>query len=149
MKTEAKLIIPNTAKSPGDAARALQVTCRDCAAAFGGYTVTQGDGGWMDPAGVLITEPVSILTVACENTIAAMDILDTIADNVGHWARQDCIYIVYPNGRVYIRDTAHLWNDEGKIKRSDVAGISETLARRPHRATWGDTEGRHDEAIYS
>ena len=100
---EAKLIIPQSCKAA--MAYALPVI----ADLFGGSTVTEGSGSWKDGAGKLVIEPVSIITIACTDSLATMDHLDAIADDIGRLGKQDCVYIRYPNGRVYLRDTKDTW----------------------------------------
>lgn len=100
--------------------REATIICPDHAAAleyakgqaidwFGGVTVTHGEGAWRDDAGKVIAEPVHILAIACEETITNYGLLDTLADRIGKLACQQCVYIRYPNGRVTLRATAHLW----------------------------------------
>ena len=114
---EAKIIVPNTAKAPGDAARALQFALKACASTFGGYTATQAQGGWINDAGELIEEPVTVITIACEANLAtnAMTIneaLRWIALRVGRIAAQDCIYVQQPDGEVILYQTRELWDKE-------------------------------------
>ena len=113
---EAKIIIPNTAKAPGDAARALQFALKACASTFGGYTATQAQGGWINDAGELIEEPVTIITVACGDKAAdgmtGNEALRWIALRVGRIAAQDCVYVQQPDGEVILYPTRELWDKE-------------------------------------
>ena len=111
---EAKIIVPNTAKAPGDAARALQFALKACASTFKGYTATQGNGGWINDAGDLIEEPVTVITVACDDKVAdgmtSNDALRWIALRVGRIAAQDCVYVQQPDGEVILYPTRELWD---------------------------------------
>ena len=119
---EAKIIVPNTAKAPGDAARALQFAIKACASTFGGYTATQAQGGWINDAGDLIEEPVTVITIAWEANLAtnangalAMTVneaLRWIALRVGRIAAQDCVYVKQPDGEVILYPTRELWDKE-------------------------------------
>ena len=111
---EAKIIVPNTAKAPGDAARALQFALKACASTFGGYTATQAQDGWINDAGDLIEEPVTVITVAGHpNAGVDMTIneaLRWIALRVGRIAAQDCVYVQQPDGEVILYPTRELWD---------------------------------------
>ena len=113
---EAKIIIPNTAKAPGDAARALQFALKACASTFGGYTATQAQGGWINDAGELIEEPVTVITVACGPNagvgMTSNEVLRWIALRVGRIAAQDCVYVQQPDGEVILYPTRELWDKE-------------------------------------
>ena len=111
---EAKIIIPNTAKAPGDAARALQFALKACASTFGGYTATQAQGGWINDAGELIEEPVTVITVACGPNagVDGDEALRWIALRVGRIAAQDCVYVQQPDGEVILYPTRELWDKE-------------------------------------
>ena len=113
---EAKIIIPNTAKAPGDAARALQFALKACASTFGGYTATQAQGGWINDAGELIEEPVTVLTIAGHSNagvgMTINEALRWIALRVGRIAAQDCVYVQQPDGEVILYPTRELWDKE-------------------------------------
>ena len=100
---EAKLIIPQSCKAAMGYAL-LVIDDR-----FGGSTVTEGSGSWKDDTGKLVIEPVYVITIACTDSLVTMESLDAIADNIGRLGKQDCVYIRYPNGRVYLRDTKDTW----------------------------------------
>ncbi len=97
---QATIIVPSSEQA------ALSYAKRQAAKLFGGYTITQGQGGWIDASGALIDEPVSILTIACEPCEAANAKLDHIADEIGHIGRQDAVFVSYPTGDVAIRNTS-------------------------------------------
>ena len=84
---EAKIIIPNTAKAPGDAAR-----------------------------GELIEEPVTVLTIAGHSNagvgMTINEALRWIALRVGRIAAQDCVYVQQPDGEVILYPTRELWDKE-------------------------------------
>ena len=114
---EAKIIVPNTAKAPGDAARALQIALKACASTFKGYTTTLSYSGWINDAGKLIEKPVTVITVACEpilatnaNGMTSNEALHWIALRVGRIAAQDCVYVQQPDGEVILYPTRELWD---------------------------------------
>ena len=113
---EAKIIVPNTAQAPGDAARALQFALKACASTFKGYTATQAQRGWINDAGELIEEPVTVITVACGPDagvgMTSNEALRWIALRVGRIAAQDCVYVQQPDGEVILYPTRELWDKE-------------------------------------
>ena len=111
---EAKIIVPNTAKAPGDAAQALSFALKACASTFGDYTATQAQGGWINDAGELIEEPVTVITVACGPNagVDCDEALRWIALRVGRIAAQDCVYVQQPDGEVILYPTRELWDKE-------------------------------------
>ena len=113
---EAKIIVPNTAKAPGDAAGALQFALKACASTFKGYTATQAQGGWINDAGDLIEKPATVITVVAEDKatdgMTINEALRWIALRVGRIAAQDCIYVQQPDGEVILYQTRELWDKE-------------------------------------
>ena len=111
---EAKIIVPNTAQAPGDAARALQFALKACASTFGGYTATQAQGGWINDAGDLIEEPVTVITVSCDDKVAggltSNAALNWIALRVGRIAAKNAVYVQQPDGEVILYPTRELWD---------------------------------------
>lgn len=63
---------------------ALEQAKRMAAIAFGGYTLCWGDGGWINPAGDLVTEAAAIFLVASDH---ANDVL-AFAQHVGRLFEQ-------------------------------------------------------------
>jgi len=106
---EAKIICPKNAEAPGNARKALKDAIEAATNAFGGVTITEGYGSWKNDAGKVIAEPVAILTMACEDSPANRDAIDDIAIEIGATARQDCVYVKYPNGHVTLLQTDYLW----------------------------------------
>lgn len=74
--------------------------------AFGGCTVANAKGSWVDPQGKLVSEPVWTFTSACEPNEASNRTLEKIARYIGHEGRQQAVYLRYPSGDVSILDTA-------------------------------------------
>ena len=110
---EAKIILPNTAQAPGDAARALQFALKACASTFGGYTATQAQGGWINDAGELIEEPVTVLTIAGHSNAGGLTVneaLRWIALRVGRIAAKNAVYVQQPDGEVILYPTRELWD---------------------------------------
>lgn len=66
---------------------------RDLCAAFGGYTVTEAQGAWMDK-GKLYAEPVMVYQVAYDPRIIPVDLLREMAQFTGKAAKQIAIFIV-------------------------------------------------------
>ncbi len=66
---------------------------RDLCAAFGGYTVTEAQGAWMDK-GKLYAEPVMVYQVAYEPNSTAVSQLKAEARHIGAMAKQIAIFIV-------------------------------------------------------
>jgi hypothetical protein len=68
---------------------------RDLCEHFGGYTVTEGQGGWINGDGELIAEPVAVYQVAYdESKRAAPGIIASIACAAGKTAGQDAMFFV-------------------------------------------------------
>lgn len=74
----------------------------DLAAAFHGYTVTDGHGGWINADGELIAEPVRIYTVAAAATWRDAHALRAIVGSVLDNAGEDAIYWRDFDGTVHI-----------------------------------------------
>jgi len=61
---------------------------------FGGFTVLHGDGGWRDPSGITVTEPVCIITVV---SMSRAKVTEFAAFACRLYA-QDCVLLVLPGG---------------------------------------------------
>lgn len=101
---EGKIIIPATDKAGNvaPARAALRATCINMAEGFGGYTVTDGQGGWIDNQGHLVEEDVKIVTVAYDDYSdpnADMFLLNS-ARQVAADLDQDCVYVKFADGIV-------------------------------------------------
>jgi len=66
---------------------------RTIAQAFGGFTVTEARGGWVNPDGKLFDEPMLRVTIASENTPEQSGKLKQIALNYKSDANQEAVYI--------------------------------------------------------
>lgn len=77
-------------------------------AAFGGFTATQGDGGWFNPTTRKVQqEDVVVYDVAAEEGHSTHVLLDSIADMLLRGSDQYSVYVRYPDGNVHI----HTRND--------------------------------------
>jgi hypothetical protein len=67
----------------------------------GGFTATQGTGGWIDDTGSLVVEPVTIFDCYCapkRDSRYAADFYD-LAKSIAADLHQDCVYLEI-DGRV-------------------------------------------------
>ena len=105
MLKEAKIIVPapTSTMRPRAVARYCE-TMRDIerglVTAFGGFTATPSFGTWRDDSGELVSEPVTVFTVACEDQSKDHATLRRIALYIREKLEQDCVYVKYPNGTV-------------------------------------------------
>lgn len=68
------------------------------AIAFGGYTVHETVGGWVNPAGETIHEPgVSFLIIA-----GGLSEVEKFAQVLGHLLGQESVLLIAPDGRAVI-----------------------------------------------
>ncbi len=75
--------------------RVLSLVCRTFSEKFGGATVTEGRGYYVNFDGNLVTEPVTIIETITDSDPSS--ILDNIADYVKETLRQECVlYTVEP-----------------------------------------------------
>ena len=70
--------------------------------AFGGVTVVNGKGYWLDGSKNLITEAVKLYTVACEDIDLTYFNLKAIALEAKADGAQDKQYLRYPTGKVVL-----------------------------------------------
>lgn len=68
-------------------------------AQFGGYTETQGQGGWVGKKGAA-ADPIVIFDVAMEPTLVNAANLRTVAELIHGRTGQDCVYVRQANGLV-------------------------------------------------
>ena len=63
----------------------------------GGFTATQGTGGWVDNDDFLYTEPVTVFDVSCryktDKGTYVVPRLRTLARRIARELSQDCIYL--------------------------------------------------------
>jgi hypothetical protein len=72
---------------------------------FGGFTVTEGKGGWIDPSnGKTIYDDVRVYTVAMEPTPANDRLLDDLVIVTAKMLRQKAVYVRHASGEVCIFD---------------------------------------------
>lgn len=76
------------------------LTLQTIARAFGGFTVTEARGGWINNEGKLYDEPVLRVLIACENTPENSGKLKQIALNYKAEAGQEAVYIKAFDGAV-------------------------------------------------
>jgi len=105
MLREAKIIVPAATSTmrPRAIAR-YPATMRGVetklVAFFGGFTATPSFGSWRNDSGELVSEPVTVFTVACEDQSKNYGILRAIALYIREKLEQDCVYVKFPNGEV-------------------------------------------------
>jgi hypothetical protein len=99
---EAKIILPVYPErmSMGEATKLHGHLQKRLATTFGGFTATEGDGGWIDDAGKLITERVRVYVVANQGDEGEAAKLRNIARWLAKESGEDCIYIRYADGEV-------------------------------------------------
>lgn len=141
-RQEAALIVPTTAREPGNAAEANRFAASALTTQFGGCTITEASGAWRNDAGEVIREPVNVYTVAMEATEANAIRLDAIADIVGRIAAQECVYVRYASGDVALRDTAKLWRKPVSAPLAALRRhVSDAIASGDAQAIVGLPEG--------
>lgn len=74
------------------------------AKSFGGFTVANAKGGWVNGRGELLSEPVWTFAVAYEPTPANDAKLTSIARYMGTEGKQQAMYVRYASGEVHILD---------------------------------------------
>ena len=100
---EARIILPtigNDGSDLTDCHAALQSTL---CATFGGFTVTQGQGGWRDGSTVYM-DSVAVYDVASDATEENRAKLESLALFYGHMASQHCVYVRHAAGDVVMVD---------------------------------------------
>jgi len=76
---------------------------RDMIAAFGGCTIREAQGAWVNPDGKLFVEPVWELVSAYDpDSLAGDAALTDIAKRIGTEGRQEAVYLRYASGDVEI-----------------------------------------------
>jgi Protein of unknown function (DUF3574) len=68
---------------------------------FGGFTVTEARGGWINPDGKLYDEPVLRVSIAMADTKETNEKLKQIATAYKALANQEAVYTVDTKGDVY------------------------------------------------
>lgn len=68
-------------------------TLMTIAKTFGGFTATEGRGGWVNPNGKLFDESILRVIIACDNTPENSGKLKQIALNYKEAASQEAVYI--------------------------------------------------------
>jgi len=122
---EARIIVPEHKE-------ALQFALDAVAGYFGGSTVTKGQGTWRDDTGKFILEPVNVIDIACPDTFKTETALRAIAHAVGKLAKQECVYVRWPSGRVELISTADPWRKPApgivEIPLNDPAALHNAVA---------------------
>ncbi len=94
---EARIILPNRRSN------CHKLLGRMLANEFGGFTRLAGHGHWVDPRGEDCVEDVFIYHVAVPScSVTVLRRLWNIAREIGHIAKQQCIYLVMPTGSVFL-----------------------------------------------
>lgn len=77
----AKLYLPKTADRY---AEALEWVKREFATEYGGYTAYHGQGGWVNDAGDLIEEPVTVIETAADSRTFGHDMNKHVRETAVH-----------------------------------------------------------------
>jgi len=86
-------------------------TVRKAAAeVFGGYTVWQTRGGWINKAGRLVEEPGVTIAVIVTDQHAPYAV-HQFAQHCGYWFNQQSVMLVRPDGSADFIEVEH-WADE-------------------------------------
>lgn len=103
MLREAKVIVPefdNDGNSLSEVHEWVSGALND---AFGGVTVTKGDGAWRGPSGKLYKEPVLLFLVACSPLEEdSYKELRAVVAYVLRNGKQKAVYVQFPDGSVEI-----------------------------------------------
>lgn len=100
---EAKLIVPKKwTDEYGEWETDLGPILEKLTLAYGGVTVTAGQGIWKAPDGSIVNEPVHILTVAIPVRLGRTEALWGAARYVGEAFKQEEVYLRTPNGEVHL-----------------------------------------------
>lgn len=73
---------------------------------FGGFTTTNGKGGWVAGNGDLQREPVWLITVAYDPSVLNDERLTSVARYIGSAGKQQAVYVRYASGDVAVLDTS-------------------------------------------
>lgn len=138
---EARIIMPTAHALPGKvykASLAHKGLRKALANTFGGYTTTNGAGGWIAPDGSEVTEGVVIYDVAVptNDLDGSSHKLARIALAAGRALGQHSVYVRYPHGVVAILEVDRA---EEELSRGGPIGAEDAKSeKRPHDATVGD-----------
>lgn len=103
MLREAKIIVPEFDNDKNSLAAVHRGVAKHLQQAFGGVTITKGDGSWFDPEdGEIYSEPVLLFYVACEDQQLSYDILRKAASFVKKEGKQKAVYVAFPDASVEI-----------------------------------------------
>lgn len=123
---EARIIMPSNGRGTPHSTnrRAHEVIEGQLAAAFGGYTVSTGNGGWIDNDGNLIRDAVRVYDVAINTReIEGADAaLCNIAVTAGRALNQQCVYVRMTNGQVILIDIPKEWAETSPEVSTEEVG---------------------------
>lgn len=97
---EARIIFASQQQSVTVSASAAEKAREAIAERFGGFTLSQGAGGWVHPKDGLIEEPVCICDIAMRDSAFNRRHLRDIANKYRLDANQYSVYVRYPDGTV-------------------------------------------------
>lgn len=63
----------------------------------GGYTLTFGQGGWLNAAGEIVEEDVAVVTIS-----GTWDAVQQVAQTGKNALKRDAIYVCQPNGKTLL-----------------------------------------------
>lgn len=93
MKTEFVIHLMVSDNNHHDLTNLNNKTLVSISKAFGGFTVTEGRGGWVNEEGKLFDESILRVTVAADNTPENSGKLKQIALNYKQEANQEAVYL--------------------------------------------------------
>lgn len=143
IKREARIVMP-TGDMHGDMPAVHGILRRALAAAFGGFTQTAGEGGWVSPSGELVYETVFVYDVAILPSQNAE--LARIAVDAGRRLGQHSVYVRYSHGVVDIIDVAKF--DEEQARGGEIPVEAPKPAyKHPSEVSIGDIWKTNDGSI--
>ena len=99
---EAIIICPKLGNKGEDISQAHDTLREALLKHFGGFRYRDACGVWRSPdTGVLYEEECREYVVACVDSLANVRILETIARQFRIQAKQECVYLRWPDGSVW------------------------------------------------
>jgi len=136
IKREARIVMPMDGPTMSDRVAAHGKIRKRMAETFGGYTQTEGSGGWVAPDGKLVKEVVAIYDVAILPSQNAE--LARIAVEAGRQLKQHSVYVRYSHGAVDIIDVAKF--DEEQARGGAITAEAPKPKLKPKGKHPGDAE---------
>jgi hypothetical protein len=114
MLKEARLIIPDYGRNGQPIPDWLRssveaILCKK----WGGFTKTQGDGGYTAHNGAIIYEPITVYDIAVPMGPTTELQLTDLARGICNAARQECVYLRLCSGQVELVEPGHFGSNRG------------------------------------